>query len=172
MDPALSAYLRFSFTSYLPIWGYKSNKNSSNPLQHCVDRNNFYIKTQISRFYDTITPRLPLPSSNHPHPTRTMVTNPTFANPGKTVVKPIRLAHVVLRTQAEKFKEMVEYYKVFLSMHEVHGNEFMWFGTYDEEHHRIVSSDFGFVFVRLDDWKEPEVWNSISSLGLCVLGVE
>ena len=61
-----------------------------------------------------------------------------FTNPGKAVIKPIRLAHVVLKTQQTQYKPMVDFYKTFLSAHASHENDFISFLTYDEEHHRIA----------------------------------
>ncbi|MCJ1458677.1 hypothetical protein MMC28_009051 [Mycoblastus sanguinarius] len=55
-----------------------------------------------------------------------------------TVVKPIRLAHVVLKTQREQYKAMVNYYKIFLSATASYEDEMLSFLTYDEEHHRIA----------------------------------
>ncbi|KAG7097667.1 hypothetical protein E1B28_004993 [Marasmius oreades] len=60
----------------------------------------------------------------------------TGINGTSKVVSPSKLAHVVLRTN--KFEEQREFYKVFLGGYEVHGNDFITFITYDEEHHRIA----------------------------------
>ena len=62
----------------------------------------------------------------------------TFANPGNTVVKPIRLAHIVLKTPPSQFKAMVNYYKTFLNATASYENDFIAFLTYDEEHHRVA----------------------------------
>ncbi|KIW65516.1 hypothetical protein PV04_07771 [Phialophora macrospora] len=59
-----------------------------------------------------------------------------FDAPGDAVLSPSVLAHVVLRTQ--KMQEMVDFYTTFLGGHVVHGNEFLCFITYDDEHHRIA----------------------------------
>lgn len=59
-----------------------------------------------------------------------------FDNPGDGVMSPSVLAHVVLRTQ--KFQEMRDFYTTFLGGHVVHGNDFLCFITYDDEHHRIA----------------------------------
>jgi catechol-2,3-dioxygenase len=63
---------------------------------------------------------------------------PTFSNPGKTVIKPIGLAHVFLKTEPSKFQTMKKYYQTFLSAKIQHENEVMAFLAYDEEHHRIA----------------------------------
>jgi catechol 2,3-dioxygenase-like lactoylglutathione lyase family enzyme len=63
--------------------------------------------------------------------------SPTFSSPGTTVVKPIRMAHVVLRTQPSQFKKMTDFYKTFLSATAAYENDFLCFLSYDEEHHRI-----------------------------------
>jgi catechol-2,3-dioxygenase len=63
---------------------------------------------------------------------------PTFANPGKTVLRPTYLAHVVLKTRPSQFKAMVDFYKIFLNAHASYENEFLSFLTYDEEHHRVA----------------------------------
>lgn len=59
-----------------------------------------------------------------------------FDQKGTKVVSPIRLAHVVLRTN--NFKTMVDFYKTFLGGQASYENEFLSFITYDEEHHRIA----------------------------------
>lgn len=59
-----------------------------------------------------------------------------FDNPGKAVIKPMRLAHVVLRTN--KFEEMKRFYKDFLGAEACFENEAVSFMSYDEEHHRIA----------------------------------
>ena len=63
---------------------------------------------------------------------------PSFSNPGKTVVRPAYLAHVVLKTRPSQFKVMAEYYKTFLNAHAAYENDFLCFLRYDEEHHRIA----------------------------------
>ncbi|OCL04423.1 Glyoxalase/Bleomycin resistance protein/Dihydroxybiphenyl dioxygenase [Glonium stellatum] len=59
-----------------------------------------------------------------------------FDTPSAKVVSPIRLAHVVLRTN--NFKTMVNFYKTFLGAKANYENEFLSFLTYDNEHHRIA----------------------------------
>lgn len=60
----------------------------------------------------------------------------TFDEPVGKVKSPIKLAHVVLRTN--NFANMVEYYKTFLGAEIIYKNDFLAFLTYDEEHHRIA----------------------------------
>ncbi|KAE8448463.1 hypothetical protein EG329_009528 [Mollisiaceae sp. DMI_Dod_QoI] len=62
----------------------------------------------------------------------------TFANPGTKVISPIRLAHLVLKTQPSNYRKMVDFYKTFLSATASYENEFLSFLRYDEEHHRIA----------------------------------
>lgn len=52
------------------------------------------------------------------------------------VLRPSKLAHVVLRTNQSS--EMVEFYKTLLGADVVYANDFLAFLTYDEEHHRIA----------------------------------
>jgi len=59
-----------------------------------------------------------------------------FDQPAAKVVSPIRLAHVVLRTN--NFKPMVDFYKTFLGGEASYENDFLSFITYDEEHHRLA----------------------------------
>lgn len=54
------------------------------------------------------------------------------------VISPSKLAHVVLRTSAENFKRMSNFYKTFLGGEATYENEFLSFITYDEEHHRVA----------------------------------
>jgi catechol-2,3-dioxygenase len=54
------------------------------------------------------------------------------------VLSPGKLAHVVLRTSPEKFKEMVEFYKAVLGGQVSYASDFFSFITYDDEHHRIA----------------------------------
>jgi len=61
----------------------------------------------------------------------------TLSNPGKTVIKPNRLAHFVLKTQPSTYKRLVDYYKVFLSAEANYEDDHNAFITYDDEHHRI-----------------------------------
>lgn len=62
---------------------------------------------------------------------------PTLANPGTTVTKPISLAHVVLKTTAQKFPTMVSFYKTFLSATPSFESATFALLAYDAEHHRI-----------------------------------
>ena len=55
-----------------------------------------------------------------------------------TVTSPRKLAHVVLKTSAESFKTMCDFYKTFLGGHASFENTFLSFITYDDEHHRIA----------------------------------
>lgn len=55
-----------------------------------------------------------------------------------TVISPKKLAHIVLRTRAEQFKIMKEFYKSFLGGHASYENDFLSFITYDDEHHRLA----------------------------------
>lgn len=59
---------------------------------------------------------------------------------GDKVLSPISLAHVVLRTS--NLKGMREFYVTFLGGRIAHGNDFLCFITYDEEHHRIALIEF------------------------------
>ncbi|KAF4439753.1 hypothetical protein F53441_12498 [Fusarium austroafricanum] len=58
-----------------------------------------------------------------------------FDNPGKTVLKPVKLAHIVLRTN--DFLRLSSYYQIFLQAQINFENDFMHLLTYDDEHHRI-----------------------------------
>ncbi|EXJ79928.1 hypothetical protein A1O3_08213 [Capronia epimyces CBS 606.96] len=75
----------------------------------------------------------------------------SFDNPGPVVTKPQKLAHVVLKTKAEKFKAMVDYYKTFLGAEASYENDFLSFLTYDDEHHRIAIGIFPGVKDRLPE---------------------
>jgi catechol-2,3-dioxygenase len=77
---------------------------------------------------------------------------PTFDNPGKTVMKPNRLAHFVLKTQPSTYKRLVNYYKVFLSAEANYEDDHNAFITYDDEHHRIGICAF--------EWCKPHVGES------------
>ena len=59
-----------------------------------------------------------------------------FDNPGSKVLSPSVLAHVVLRTG--NHQGMKHFYTTFLGGTVTHGNDFLSFITYDEEHHRIA----------------------------------
>ncbi|KIW55576.1 hypothetical protein PV05_04308 [Exophiala xenobiotica] len=61
-----------------------------------------------------------------------------FDHIGEKVLSPRALAHVVLRTDAGNFQKMVDFYTAFLGGRVTHGNDFLSFITYDEEHHRIA----------------------------------
>jgi catechol 2,3-dioxygenase-like lactoylglutathione lyase family enzyme len=63
---------------------------------------------------------------------------PNFSDPGKTVVRPIRLAHIFLKTEPSKFPTMAKYYQTFLNADIQFENEMMCFMAYDEEHHRVA----------------------------------
>jgi catechol-2,3-dioxygenase len=65
-----------------------------------------------------------------------MATDFNFDKPGAKVISPIKLAHVVLRTN--NFKNMVDFYKTFLGGEASYENDILSFLTYDEEHHRIA----------------------------------
>jgi catechol 2,3-dioxygenase-like lactoylglutathione lyase family enzyme len=69
--------------------------------------------------------------------------NFNFDDPGKTVLKPTKLAHVVLRTN--NFLRLSSYYQTFLQAHINFENDFMHLLSYDDEHHRIgiVQMDIG-----------------------------
>lgn len=49
---------------------------------------------------------------------------------------PIKFAHVVLKTR--KYKEMVSWWCEFLEGRVRHGNDFISFISYDDEHHRLA----------------------------------
>lgn len=61
--------------------------------------------------------------------------NFNFDDPGKAVLKPSKLAHVVLRTN--NFLHLSSYYQTFLQAHINFENDFMHLLSYDDEHHRI-----------------------------------
>ncbi|SMQ53629.1 unnamed protein product [Zymoseptoria tritici ST99CH_1A5] len=56
--------------------------------------------------------------------------------PGQQVLSPSSLCHVVLRTS--NYKDMVDFYTTCLGGYVVHGNSFISFITYNNEHHRIA----------------------------------
>jgi catechol-2,3-dioxygenase len=58
-------------------------------------------------------------------------------------VRPIKLAHVVLRTANKP--AMAAFYKDFLGGHASHENELLSFITYDDEHHRIAIAQLPFL---------------------------
>jgi catechol-2,3-dioxygenase len=53
-------------------------------------------------------------------------------------IAPVKLAHVVLRTQPERVAELSAWYQAVLEADVVFGNPFLQFLTYDDEHHRIA----------------------------------
>ncbi|KAF2098538.1 Glyoxalase/Bleomycin resistance protein/Dihydroxybiphenyl dioxygenase [Rhizodiscina lignyota] len=59
-----------------------------------------------------------------------------FDKAGKAVKPPIRLAHVVLRTN--KFEKMRDFYVTFLGAHVQFEGANLCFIAYDDEHHRIA----------------------------------
>jgi catechol-2,3-dioxygenase len=61
-----------------------------------------------------------------------------FDSTSSKTVSPVKLAHVVLRTQLENFQRMTSFYKTFLGGHASYENDVLSFITYDEEHHRIA----------------------------------
>ncbi|KAF2811820.1 uncharacterized protein BDZ99DRAFT_461798 [Mytilinidion resinicola] len=77
---------------------------------------------------------------------------PTLSNPGKTVLKPARLAHFVLKTQPSTYRRLVDYYKTFLSAEANYEDDHNAFITYDDEHHRIGICAF--------EWCVPQVRQS------------
>ena len=54
----------------------------------------------------------------------------------KTVVRPSRFAHAVLRTR--NLAASIDFYRTLLGAEVVYGNDFIAFLTYDEEHHRLA----------------------------------
>lgn len=81
------------------------------------------------------------------------------------MASPIKFAHVVLKTN--KYEEMVAWWCEFLGAHVRHGNDFISFLSYDDEHHRIAIArmphltdraadtvgveHFAFTYASLDD---------------------
>ncbi|CZT17265.1 related to Biphenyl-2,3-diol 1,2-dioxygenase 2 [Ramularia collo-cygni] len=63
-------------------------------------------------------------------------TEDEFDKPSSKVISPSALAHVVFRTA--NYQPMVDFYLTFLGGHVTHGNQFITFITYDEEHHRVA----------------------------------
>ena len=55
---------------------------------------------------------------------------------GESIVSPMKLAHVVLRTS--RIKEMLEWYKLVLNARPSFESETIAFLAYDDEHHRIA----------------------------------
>ena len=58
------------------------------------------------------------------------------------MISPVRLCHVVLKTQPRNYKHMLDWWLTFLGGHIVWGNEVVSFITYDDEHHRIAIVGF------------------------------
>ncbi len=52
------------------------------------------------------------------------------------IVRPIKFAHVVLRTR--QYREMIDWWCAFLGGSVRHGNDFLSFLSYDDEHHRVA----------------------------------
>jgi len=63
-------------------------------------------------------------------------TLPDFNNPGKQVISPSKLAHIVLN--AFDFEKQKQFYLNFLNAKVQFENPHLAFLTYDEEHHRIA----------------------------------
>lgn len=63
---------------------------------------------------------------------------PTLSNPGKAVLSPSHLAHLVLKTSPENFSKMQSYYQTFLAASVRFSTDGIAFLTYDEEHHRVA----------------------------------
>lgn len=69
-----------------------------------------------------------------------MTTKETAVFPAGTVLRPTRLAHVVLKTP--NFTSMVAWYKPILGAHASSENPGLSFLTYDDEHHRVAIGNF------------------------------
>jgi catechol-2,3-dioxygenase len=82
------------------------------------------------------TTKNPLIPRSESTKTRTIMANGTASS--DKVISPAKLAHVVLRTSPDTFKEMVQFYKTFLGGQATYENDSMSFITYDDEHHRIA----------------------------------
>ena len=52
------------------------------------------------------------------------------------MASPVKFAHIVLKTQ--RYREMVEWWCDFLGADVRHGNDFISFLSFDEEHHRLA----------------------------------
>lgn len=52
------------------------------------------------------------------------------------MASPVKLAHLVLKTS--RYREMVEWWCDFLGAEVRHGNDFISFLSYDDEHHRLA----------------------------------
>lgn len=81
--------------------------------------------------------------------TSDIMATPTLSNPGKTVIKPSKLAHLVLRTS--DMHRLATFYQTFLSATKNFQNEFMILLSYDDEHHRL-----GIVQVPALSKKDPQ----------------
>ncbi|NDH45125.1 MAG: hypothetical protein EBY04_01945, partial [Actinobacteria bacterium] len=58
-----------------------------------------------------------------------------LADGEQAVKSPIKFAHVVLKTT--RYSEMLEWWQLVLSASVRHGNDFITFLSYDDEHHRL-----------------------------------
>lgn len=63
------------------------------------------------------------------------------AEPVRTTTKPAYISHYGIR--AQRYKEMVQWYKTVFGAKVQHENEFLAFLTFDEEHHRLVIFEDG-----------------------------
>ncbi|MEM1112756.1 MAG: VOC family protein [Pseudomonadota bacterium] len=63
--------------------------------------------------------------------------------------KPIKLAHVVMRTSPGHFEPMIDFYQRLLGAEIVHRAPIIAFLTYDDEHHRLAISKFPITLPRL-----------------------
>jgi catechol-2,3-dioxygenase len=63
------------------------------------------------------------------------------------MIKPVQLAHVVMRTS--NYEPMIDWYQKVLNASLTFGNEVVSFITYDEEHHRVA-------FIHIPDLKKPD----------------
>lgn len=107
------------------------------------------LQPALNEFPDDPSTRLrPRPRPRHPRAAKRFTVTaaimgsapvPNFDDVGEKVLSPSMLAHVVLRTG--NFSKMVEFYSAFLGGAVTHGNEFLSFITYDQEHHRIALID-------------------------------
>ena len=59
-----------------------------------------------------------------------------MASGGCSVASPIKFAHIVLKTT--QYSEMVSWWQNFLQADIRHGNDFISFLSYDDEHHRLA----------------------------------
>ncbi|MEM8659732.1 MAG: VOC family protein, partial [Pseudomonadota bacterium] len=63
--------------------------------------------------------------------------------------RPIKLAHVVMRTSPGHYEGMIEFYRQLLGATIVHQAPIISFLTYDDEHHRVAISKFPLTFPKL-----------------------